>query len=100
MSKLHSVILSTVAANFGDYATDPCIALLTVDEMKMLLKSKILQVPNEDKVVDALMLWGRTNGLQDLENLADSINWHWVSNVKLLFALENWKESPVIQDIA
>ena len=63
VSKLHSVILSTIALNFAEYASDPYIAMMTVDEMKLLMKSKILTVPNEDKVVDAVMLWGKTNGL-------------------------------------
>ena len=99
VSKLHSVILSTIAMNFADYTSDPNISLLSVDEMKLLLKSKILQVRSEDQVVDALMLWGRSNRLHELEALADSINWHWVSNIKLLYAMEIWRESPAITEI-
>jgi hypothetical protein len=57
ISKVIPVILNIISKNFFMYCSDPSISLLELDDFKLLLKHKRLEVIGEDDVCTALFLW-------------------------------------------
>ena len=79
-------MLFTVSRNFGLYSNDPSICLLSVEDFKVILKHKRLQVYHEDEVVRAFYLWhlGSKVSNMQISQILNDINWNYVSTPCLL----------------
>lgn len=95
MKHVYSSILHYISRNFTYLITDPAIALVPKDQLKLLLKHKHLNVTQEDEVVKALCMWTEGQELregleQDLSELLENVNWNYVSLPCMLDLIRNF----------
>lgn len=91
ISKIIPIILSSISKNFFMYFSDPGVALLDLDDFKLILKHKRLQVLSEDDICTAFFLWAQNpvNNQESISSLVSDINWNFVSLPCLLNLIKN-----------
>jgi hypothetical protein len=92
---IYSAILLYISRNFTYLITDQMISLLPKDQLKLLLKHKMLNVTQEDEVVKSLCMWadGQENWTHldlDLMELLENVNWNYVSLPCILDLMRNF----------
>lgn len=80
-SKVIPVILNTISKNFYMYCSDPGVSFLDLEDLKLLLKHKRLQVISEDDICTTLFLWAQNpnNNQDSISQIILDVNWNYVS---------------------